>query len=57
MKIVKKSLMSYIKLCYVYVKFNEAIKVAHLQILASRSMLNGALRARLHETRSELKPL
>ena len=36
--------MSYIKLCYVYVKFNEPIKVAHLQKLANQSMLNGALR-------------
>ena len=32
--------MSYIKLCYVYVKFNEPIKVAHLQKLANQSMLN-----------------
>ena len=31
--------MSYIKLCYVYVKFNEPIKVAHLQKLANQSML------------------
>ena len=36
--------MSYIKLCYVYDKFNEPIKVAHLQKLANQSMLNGALR-------------
>ena len=43
MKTVKKFLMSYIKLCYVYVKFNEPIKVAHLQKLANQS-LNGALR-------------
>ena len=44
MKTVKNFLMSYIKLCYVYVKFNEPIKVAHLQKLANQSMLNGALR-------------
>ena len=45
---------------------NEPIKVAHLQKLANQSMLNGVLaieivnnsfRARLHETRSELKPV
>ena len=39
--------MSYIKLCYklcyVYVKFNEPIKAAHLQKLANQSSLNGAL--------------
>ena len=44
MKTVKKFLMSYIKLCYVYVKFDEPIKVAHLQKLANQSMLNGAVR-------------
>ena len=44
MKTVKKFLMSYIKLCYVYVKFNKPIKVAHLQKLANQSMLNGPLR-------------
>ena len=44
MKAVKKFLMSYIKLYYVYVKFNEPIKVAHLQKLANQSMLNDALR-------------
>ena len=44
MKAVKKILMSYIELCYVYVKFNEPTKVAHLQKLAYQSMLNGALR-------------
>ena len=44
MKAVKNFLMSFIKLCYVFVKFNEPIKVAHLQKLANRSMLNGALR-------------
>ena len=44
MKTVKKVLMSYIKLYYVYVKFNEPIKVAHFQKLTNRSMLNGALR-------------
>ena len=44
MKAVKNFLMSYIKLCYVYVKFNEPIKVAHLQKLANQSMLNGAFR-------------
>ena len=36
--------MSYIQLCYVYDKFNEPIKVAHLQKLANKSMLNVALR-------------
>ena len=44
MKAVKKFLMSFIKLSYVFVKFNEPIKVAHLQKLANQSMLNGALR-------------
>ena len=44
MKAVKKILMSYIKLCYVYVKFNEPIKVAHLQKLANQSILTCALR-------------
>ena len=44
MKTVKIFLMSYIKLCYVYVKFKELIKVAHLQKLANQSMLNGTLR-------------
>ena len=44
MKAINKILMSYIKLCYVYVKFNKPIKVAHLQKLANQSMLNGALR-------------
>ena len=44
MKAVKKILMSYIKLCYVDVKFNEPIKVPHLQKLANQSMLNEALR-------------
>ena len=44
MKAVKKFLMSYIELRYVHVKFNEPIKVAHLQKLANQSMLNGALR-------------
>ena len=34
--------MSYVKLCYVYVKFNKPIKVAHLQKLVNPS-LNGAL--------------
>ena len=43
MKTVKKFLMSYIKLCYVYVKLNEPINVAHLQKLANQSTLNGAL--------------
>ena len=43
MKAVKNFLMSYIKLCYIYVKFDEPIKVAHLQKLANQSMLNGAL--------------
>ena len=44
MKAVKNFLMSFIKLSYVFVKFNEPIKVAHLQKLANQSMLNGALR-------------
>ena len=44
MKAAKIFLMSYIKLCYVYVKFSEPIKVAHLQKLANQSLLNGALR-------------
>ena len=44
MKAVKIFLMSFIKLCYVYAKFNEPIKVAHLQKLTNQSMLNGALR-------------
>ena len=43
MKTVKKILMSYIKLCYVYVKFNEPVNVAHLQKSVNQS-LNGALR-------------
>ena len=43
MKTVKEFLMSYIKLCYVYVKFNEPIKDAHLQKLVNQSMLDGAL--------------
>ena len=38
MKTVKKTLMSFIKL-YVYIKFNEPIKVAHFQKLANQSML------------------
>ena len=42
MKTVKRFLMSYVKLCYVYVKFNKPIKVAHLHKLANQS-LNGAL--------------
>ena len=44
MKTVKNFFNEFIKLCYVYVKFNEPIKVAHLQKLANQSMLNGALR-------------
>ena len=44
MKTVKIFLMSYVKLCYVYFKFNEPIKVAHLQKLANQSKLNDALR-------------
>ena len=44
MKTVKIFLMSYVKFCYVYVKFNKPIKVAHLQKLANQSMLNGTLR-------------
>ena len=44
MRAVKIFLMSYIELCYVYVKFNEPIKVAHPQKLANQSMLCGALR-------------
>ena len=43
MKAFKKFLMSYIKLRYVYVKFIEPIKFAHLQKLANQSFLNGAL--------------
>ena len=42
MKAVSNALTSYIKLCYVYVKFKR-VKVAHLQKLANQSMLNGAL--------------
>ena len=42
MKAVKKVLRSYFKLCYVYVKFNEPITVAHLQKLANQSTLNDA---------------
>ena len=42
MKTVKKLLISL--LCYVYVKFNEPIKVVHLRKLANQSMFNGALR-------------
>ena len=34
MKAVKNFLMSYIKLCYIYVKFDEPIKVANRQKLA-----------------------
>ena len=44
MKAVKDFLMSYINLCYVYVKFNELIKAPHLQKLTNQSMLNGAPR-------------
>ena len=33
MKAAKKFLMSYIKFCYVYEKFNEPFKGAHLQKL------------------------
>ena len=44
MKTVKKFFNAFIKLCYVYVKFNDSIKVPHLQKLANQSMLNGALR-------------
>ena len=44
MKAVKKFLMSFIKLGYVYLKFNEPMKVAHLEILANQSMLNNAHR-------------
>ena len=44
MKAVENFLMSCIKLCYVYVKFSEPIKVAHLQKLGNQSLLNGALR-------------
>ena len=43
MKAIKDFLMSYIK-CYIYVKFNEPTKVAHLQKLTNQSMLNGAPR-------------
>ena len=34
--------MSYIKLCYVFVKFKRTNQNAHLQKLADQSMLNGA---------------
>ena len=44
MKAVKNFLMRYIKLCYVHVKFNEPIKVAHPEKLTNQSMLNGVLR-------------
>ena len=44
MKTVKKIFNEIIKLCYVYVKFNEPIKVTHLQKLANQSILSGALR-------------
>ena len=44
MKAVATFLTSFIKLCDVYVKLNEPIKVARLQKLANQSMLNGALR-------------
>ena len=40
----QKYLYVYIKLCYVYVKFNEPIIVAHLQKLATQPTFNGALR-------------
>ena len=41
---VNNALMSYIRLCnYVKLNSNEPIKVAHLQILANHSVLNGAL--------------
>ena len=43
MKTVTFFLMSCIKLCYVYVKFNEPIKAAHLQKLANEPMFNGSL--------------
>ena len=45
MKTVKKRFNEFIKSFYVYVKFNEPIKVAHFQKLANQSMLNGALRS------------
>ena len=65
---VNNALTSYIRLCnYVMLNLNEPIKVAHLEKLANQSVLNGALmiekwlnnsfRTRLHETRSELKPV
>ena len=38
MKAVKKVLMSYIKSCYVYVKFNEPIKVARSSSKISQSV-------------------
>ena len=44
MKTVKKFYNEFIKLCYVYVKFNEPIKVTHLQKLANQSILIGPLR-------------
>ena len=40
MKVDKKILMSYIKSCYVYVKFNESCSSSKI----SQSMLNGTLR-------------
>ena len=43
MKTIKKFFSEFIKLCYVYVKFNEPIEVTHFQKLANQSMLNGAL--------------
>ena len=43
MKTVKNFLISYIRLCYVNVKFIEPVKAAHLQKLANQSMLNVAL--------------
>ena len=38
MKTVKNFLMTYIKLCYVYVKFSEPSKASHLQKLANQSV-------------------
>ena len=43
MKAVKIFLMSYTKLCYIYLKFDGPIKIVHLQKLVNQSMLNGAL--------------
>ena len=43
MKAVKNVLTSYIKLCYVYVKFKWTNQSYSLQKLSNQSMLSGAL--------------